>query len=142
MQICLAPQHTTRRYDYIEYVNHDVLGVKSICSNSTLNVNAWIGWCPYCMCFCDEEGSYSDRYFSLRQVVSDVKNNKVVTGIRFAKKNRIIHLQIQQGEILPYGVINMTSLEWVPVDNFKINDRCRNTTLRRNKHDQFRMGAG
>ncbi|KAK9746595.1 protein of unknown function (DUF4803) [Popillia japonica] len=101
MQICLAPTGTSRRYNYIEYKNHNALGAKSTCPTPPINVDAWIGWCPYCMCFCDEEGPCSDRYFSLKDVVSDVKNNKVVTGIRFAKKNKMIHLQVQQGEILP-----------------------------------------
>ncbi|KAK9746499.1 protein of unknown function (DUF4803) [Popillia japonica] len=123
MQICPAPRGNTRRYDYIEYDNHDILGVKSNCSTSLINLDGLIGWCPYCMCFCDDQDFSSDRFFSLRQVVSDTKQNKVVTGIRFAKKNKMIHLQVQQGEILPYGVINVTSLEWVPIDNFKINDR-------------------
>ncbi|KAK9746501.1 protein of unknown function (DUF4803) [Popillia japonica] len=126
MQICLAPAGTTRRYNYIEYKNRNPLGVKSTCPTPLINVHSSIGWCPYCMCFCDEEGPYSDRYFSLKhrqKAVSDVKNNKVVTGIRFAKKNRMIHLQVQQGEILPQGVINVTSLEWVPVNKFKISDR-------------------
>lgn len=75
------------------------------------------------MCFCDEEGIYSDRYFSLRQSVSNVTENKVVTGLRFTKRNRIIHLQIQHGELLAHGVINDTTLEWVPVDDMKITDR-------------------
>ncbi|KAI4457295.1 hypothetical protein MML48_8g00010323 [Holotrichia oblita] len=123
MQICLPTINSTRRYDYIEYENRKTLGVKSTCSTSIIDVPAWIGSCHYCMCFCDEHGARSDRYINLRQVVSDTKKNKVVTGIRFAKRNRMIHLQVQQGELLPYGVINATSLEWVPVDNFKINDR-------------------
>ncbi|KAI4457300.1 hypothetical protein MML48_8g00016303 [Holotrichia oblita] len=123
MKICLAPTGTSRRYDYIEYENRKTLGVKSTCSTPTFDVDAWIGWCPYCMCYCDDESFYSDRFFSLRHAVSDTKKNRVVTGIRFAKRNRIIHLQVQQGELLPYGVINATSLEWVPVDNFKITDR-------------------
>ncbi|KAK9746573.1 protein of unknown function (DUF4803) [Popillia japonica] len=123
MQICLAPAGTSRRYNYIEYANHNTLGVKSTCPTPKINVKAWIGWCPYCMCFCDDEGMFSDRYFSLKGAESDTENNKVVTGIRFAKKNKIIHLQIQQGEILPHGLINATTLEWVPVNNFKINDR-------------------
>ncbi|KAI4457294.1 hypothetical protein MML48_8g00010322 [Holotrichia oblita] len=117
------PKGTSRRYDYIEYEYYKTLGVKSNCSTPIVKVNAWIGWCSYCMCYCDDEGAFSDRYFSLRQAVSDTKNNKVVTGIRFVKRNRIIHLQVQQGELLPYGVINATSLEWVPIDNFKITDR-------------------
>ncbi|KAI4457296.1 hypothetical protein MML48_8g00010324 [Holotrichia oblita] len=134
MHICLAPTGTSRRYDYIEYKNHETLGVKSNCPTPIVNVNAWIRWCPYCMCYCDDAGVYSHRFFSLRPAVSDTNNNKVVTGIRFVKRNRMIHLQVQQGEILPYGVINATSLEWVPINNFKITDRYVH-----NKQDYLKM---
>ncbi|XP_051862933.1 uncharacterized protein LOC127565966 isoform X2 [Drosophila albomicans] len=48
--------------------------------------------------------------------------NKVVTGVRFVKKNRIFHLQIQQGQLLPRGAINESTVEWVPIDDFKITD--------------------
>ena len=37
---------------------------------------------------------------------SDVANNKVVTGVRFVKKNRVIHLEIEQAQALKEGNIN------------------------------------
>lgn len=46
----------------------------------------------------------------------------MVTGIRFIKKNRIIHLQIQEGELLPLGGINETTVKWKPIDPYTIND--------------------
>lgn len=45
-----------------------------------------------------------------------------MTGLRFVKVNRIFHLQIQQGELLPHGEINETSVEWVPINAFGIKD--------------------
>lgn len=47
---------------------------------------------------------------------------RVVTGIRFKKHNRILHLQIQQGKLLPYGRIDASTVRWEPVDDFKITD--------------------
>ncbi|MCH1922453.1 DUF4803 domain-containing protein, partial [Shewanella sp. A3A] len=47
--------------------------------------------------------------------------NKVVTGIRFTKSNRIIHLKIQEGELLPMGGINETTIEWNHVDDYNID---------------------
>ncbi|KAK9746594.1 protein of unknown function (DUF4803) [Popillia japonica] len=124
MQICLAPTGTSRRYNYIEYKNHNALGAKSTCPTPPINVDAWIGWCPYCMCFCDDEGYYSDRYFSLKHAIRQKEqNNTSASPARGNTTSRRNKLQVQQGEILPQGVINVTSLEWVPVNNFKVNDR-------------------
>lgn len=39
------------------------------------------------------------------------------------KKNRIIHLQIQEGELGERGKIKNGTLRWVPVDDFKITDK-------------------
>lgn len=47
----------------------------------------------------------------------------MVTGLRIIKYNRIIHLQIQEGKLLPYGYIDNSTVRWVPVDDFKITDR-------------------
>lgn len=48
---------------------------------------------------------------------------RVITGLRFVKKNRIIHLQIQEAALLPQGNINVTSMRWKPVDDYKITDK-------------------
>lgn len=45
-----------------------------------------------------------------------------MTGLRFVKVNRVIHLQIQEAGLLPRGEINMTSLQWRPVDDYRISD--------------------
>lgn len=46
----------------------------------------------------------------------------MVTGLRIIKRNQIIHLQIQEGKLLPFGYIDIPTVRWVPVDNFKISD--------------------
>lgn len=46
-----------------------------------------------------------------------------MTGLRFVKKNRIIHLQIQQGTMEEFGTIDQNSLSWKDVDNYTISDR-------------------
>ncbi|KAJ8969368.1 hypothetical protein NQ314_001800 [Rhamnusium bicolor] len=72
---------------------------------------------------CDQQGPHSDRYFNLRPVMADVANNRVVTGLRIVKNNRLIHLQIQEGKLLPYGYIDNNTIRWVPVDDYKITDK-------------------
>ncbi|XP_017481311.1 PREDICTED: uncharacterized protein LOC108370494 isoform X1 [Rhagoletis zephyria] len=127
MWVCPASRNSTRRYEYIEYENGRVLGQRSACVRGTTKVDSWwryLFWhCSYCFCLCDEISIKSDRYFNLRETVSDVENNKVVTGLRFVKNNRIFHLQIQEGQLLPRGAINRTSLSWKPFEDYKIFDR-------------------
>ncbi|KOC63814.1 hypothetical protein WH47_01144 [Habropoda laboriosa] len=126
MWICPASQNSDRRYEYIQYKNGNTFGQKNTCKNPTIKVNSWWRWlfwhCSYCFCYCDDSHANSDRYFSLRKVMSDVANNKVVTGIRFKKVNQIIHMQIQQGELMSRGNINESTIEWKPVDAFNILD--------------------
>lgn len=43
--------------------------------------------------------------------------------MRFVKKNRIIHIQIQEGKLLPRGNIDASTVRWVPVEDYKITDR-------------------
>ncbi|XP_063233330.1 uncharacterized protein LOC134537042 isoform X2 [Bacillus rossius redtenbacheri] len=126
MWVCQADKASDRRYSWIEYENGRVLGQKGTCSRGTTKVDSWWRWlfwhCSYCFCLCDEQGPKSDRYFNLRPVAADVENNMVVTGLRFVKDNRVIHLQIQEGALLPHGEINETSLSWRPVDDYRISD--------------------
>lgn len=46
-----------------------------------------------------------------------------MTGIRFFKQNRIIHLQIQEGQLIERGRINSTSVRWAPVEDYTIYDK-------------------
>lgn len=52
-----------------------------------------------------------------------IANFRVVTGVRFVKQNRIIHLQVQESQLLEYGDVNSTSTRWVPIPQFTILDR-------------------
>ncbi|KQS30547.1 uncharacterized protein LOC6551613 isoform X2 [Drosophila erecta] len=127
MWVCPSPQNSTRRYEYIEYENGRVLGKRGKCTRGTTKVDSWwryLLWhCSYCFCLCDEEGLKSDRFFNLRDTIADVKRNRVVTGLRFVKQNRIFHLQIQEGELLPRGTVNQSTLEWKPVEKYNVFDR-------------------
>ncbi|KAH8312800.1 hypothetical protein KR044_012978, partial [Drosophila immigrans] len=125
MSVCQSSENSTRRYEYVEYANGQLLGERKSCQHGINKVESWRRWlihkCDYCFCLCDQEEN-SDRYFNLRETKSDIADNKVVTGVRFVKKNRIFHLQIQQGQLMPLGVINESTLEWKPVDDYKITD--------------------
>ncbi|XP_068970446.1 uncharacterized protein orion isoform X2 [Bombus flavifrons] len=126
MWICPSIQESDRRYEYIEYENGRLFGQKNTCKRGTTKVDSWWRWlfwhCSYCFCYCDDNNVNSDRYFSLREVVSDVANNKVVTGIRFKKVKQIIHMQIQEGELMPHGYINKSTIWWKPIEEFSVLD--------------------
>lgn len=48
---------------------------------------------------------------------------RVITGLRFKKVNRIIHIQIQEGELQARGFVNASTLSWKPVSDYKLLDR-------------------
>ncbi|XP_014242048.1 uncharacterized protein LOC106662461 [Cimex lectularius] len=125
MWICQAPLSSPKRYDWIEYENGRRLGYKTSCSRSVTKVDSWWRWlfwhCSYCFCYCDDSNDQqSHRYFNMRYVTSDIKNNKAIVGLRFIKVNKIIHLQIKEGELGKNGQIGNAT--WLPVDNYTISD--------------------
>ncbi|XP_053678808.1 uncharacterized protein LOC128729178 [Anopheles nili] len=127
MWICPAAAQSQRRYEYIEYENGEVRGRKQHCPRGTTKVDSWWRWlfwhCSYCFCLCDDAGRRSDRYVSLAESVSDIENNRVVTGLRFVKVKQMMHLIVQEGELLPGGDIANGTLSWVTPKPFKHTDK-------------------
>lgn len=39
----------------------------------------------------------------------------VITGARFVKKNNIMYIQVQEGKLLPNGIIDPDTVTWVPI---------------------------
>ncbi|XP_066975576.1 uncharacterized protein [Macrobrachium rosenbergii] len=121
--VCLS-KNPYRRYDYIKYESGLRLGTMNTCSGTTMKVDSWWRWfvhCSYCLCLCDDgESPTTDRFISLMPAFSDTRNNMVVTGLKFMKKQRVIHIQVQQGEALPQGQVNISSIHWVPVEPINI----------------------
>ena len=73
--------------------------------------------CSYCLCLCDSPTKESDRHWSLMAQMSDINSNKIVTGVRFVKKNGIIHLEIEQATALKEGKVDDSSRQWVQSQN-------------------------
>ncbi|XP_050350897.1 uncharacterized protein LOC126773786 isoform X1 [Nymphalis io] len=124
MWVCPAARDSPRRYEWIEYENGRKLGPAGSCTRGETKVDSWWRWlfwhCSYCMCLCDEASQDSHRYFSLWDSTSDVKNNKVVTGLRLVKHGRVFHLQISEGFLGQRGTVVPGS--WVPVQKFDISE--------------------
>lgn len=121
--VCLS-RKPYRRYESIRYENRLILGPHGQCDSSEMKVDSWwrfLFHCSYCLCLCDDDTSPStDRYVSLMPAVSDTRNNMVVTGIKFTKQRRIIHLKVQQGQALPQGQVNSSTIQWVDVEPISI----------------------
>ncbi|XP_026816219.1 uncharacterized protein LOC113555852 isoform X2 [Rhopalosiphum maidis] len=120
MRICQSKFGSNRRYDYISYERGKVLGDTSVeCKGTTSMVDSWwnflIWHCSYCFCICDSTDSSSDRYFSLKPSVSNIKENKVITGLRFIKVKQMFHLQAQEGVLSHRGTIHEPSRQWIQV---------------------------
>lgn len=67
-----------RRYKYLKFENGRHLGDKGGCAQGIVS-RSWTDWfvrCHNCFCICDEADNASDRYFSLRDVVSDIEANQ------------------------------------------------------------------
>ena len=54
--------------------------------------------------------------------MSDIDSNKIVVGVRFVKRNRIIHLEIQQATALPEGNVDEDSMEWIEAPVLDVNN--------------------
>jgi Domain of unknown function (DUF4803) len=79
MHVCPAPKTSHRRFEYIEYENGITFGKHENCTRNTTAVNSWwrfLYHCSYCFCHCDEESKQSDRYFNLRESVTNVTENR------------------------------------------------------------------
>ena len=119
-----------KRYDYFETnrgykKNNNFYGERTSCPNGEILIKSWLrGFynCGYCFCLMDEKSENSDRFFSLQEVVSDVEDNKVVTGVRFVKEERVFYMQIQQATLLDVGLVDVDSLEWKEVDHVDLLD--------------------
>ena len=66
----------------------------------------------------DAIGPNSDRYWSLKPITSDIESNKIITGARLVKKDRIIQIEIEQSTALPEGNVNETQRSWLGNTDF------------------------
>jgi hypothetical protein len=58
----------------------------------------------------------------------------VVTGVRLVKENKVVHIQIEEGELRRDGQIEESTLNWKRVENYTVED---NSTI--NNVDYHKM---
>ena len=49
----------------------------------------------------------------MKPIVSDINSNKVITGVRFVKKDRVIQIEIEESTALAEGGVNVTDRSWL-----------------------------
>ncbi|XP_031617015.1 uncharacterized protein LOC116336929 [Contarinia nasturtii] len=103
---------SNRRYNYIKYSDGRTAGNSKAICHGRLRAESWIRWfvqCSNCICLCDDiKSKRTERYISLREVVSNIVDNKIVTGVTLTKQNGIIHLAIAERTLLPYAQAEVT----------------------------------
>jgi len=125
MQVCAASGDLTKtmRYTTIIFDSGKRIG-SEFCSHPT-QIDSWIRWfvrCSNCLCLCDQITD-SDRYFSLRSVLSDTKNNKVITGVAIRKLNGMFQWSITDNKLLMNGQIQQDAKPiWKTTSEFRITD--------------------
>lgn len=69
---------SNRRIDFVKLGSGRLLGheVEPCEQYEAKAFMMWLTTCRYCFCYCDAPGPNSDRYFSLRDVTSNITENK------------------------------------------------------------------
>ncbi|KAJ8684247.1 hypothetical protein QAD02_020039 [Eretmocerus hayati] len=127
--VCPSDRNLSRRYEYIIDEHNNKFGLNhEDCGKNLVGIKAHmllkpfsLSLCDVCACLCAETSDRSERYFSLDPNFSRHHDNYVVTGVRFLKQDRITHIQIQEGQLLPNGFINESTVSWVPVNSKPAN---------------------
>ncbi|KAJ8664929.1 hypothetical protein QAD02_006591 [Eretmocerus hayati] len=122
LTVCPSPRDSDRRYDSIKLAGTKyAYGHESGTCDGSLDLSTF-GPVDYCMCNCESEKNEKPRYFSLQDVTSDVRSNKVITGAKLTRKGYVFYIEIQQAKLGPNGLI-IDAPEWNTVHEIS------NTTL-------------
>ncbi|XP_057325759.1 uncharacterized protein LOC130667878 [Microplitis mediator] len=104
--------------------NDFVFGNNTNCPGVMKTLSSWYHfqtarYCDYCLCFCkmNQLNGFSVTAISFRDQLSDINNNKVVVGVKFIKKDGMIHIQIKESKLLPDGKVDMNNASWKPLGN-------------------------
>ncbi|XP_044005776.1 uncharacterized protein LOC122850707 [Aphidius gifuensis] len=80
--------------------------------------------CESCICRCVDNRINTDsktiRAFSY--LWSNTSANMVATGARLVVQDRMIHIQLREAKLMPFGNIDKDSERWVPLPEFEYNN--------------------
>ncbi|XP_044020446.1 uncharacterized protein LOC122860615 [Aphidius gifuensis] len=86
----------------------------------------------YCDCVDDYIHTQSDTIRAISLLWSQTSDNMVATGARLVAKDRMIHIQLREGKLLPYGEIDKNTERWVPIPTFKYKRNFPNVAIYKN----------
>ncbi|XP_034949254.1 uncharacterized protein [Chelonus insularis] len=124
VDLCEYPENYLKRYDYVRSYTNGFYGKWSTCPDSTYRQLSGRRWhwysCDVCICKCEESfgSSRAIRTFSLRQQVSNINENKVISDVKFTMKDKMIHIQIEESPLLPIGQVDKNQSSWVLLEDF------------------------
>ncbi|XP_063985982.1 uncharacterized protein LOC135167061 [Diachasmimorpha longicaudata] len=107
-------RNNSKRYEWIKVENGSYGMNFDECPNGTITKyegasNTFDG---HCICLCHNT---DENWISVSPVMADISKNMVITGLRFVRKNGVLHLQLRQGKLLANGWINPSSQKWMPL---------------------------
>ncbi|CAO1373543.1 unnamed protein product [Diamesa hyperborea] len=68
--------------------------------------------CEHCRCICDQIHHVNNVNLFYVGKIEAEQEGHVITGVRFAKFNKTIYLEIESGKLLSMGLINASTLSW------------------------------
>ncbi|XP_057340670.1 uncharacterized protein LOC130677815 [Microplitis mediator] len=125
VEFCEVPGKFKERLVYVDNYDDRTYGDQKLCTfgkeSALWKLMIGVYRCHPCLCQCieDKAESTAHRAISFLSQRTDVDKNMVLTGIRFIKKNHVLHLQIEQGKLIEDGRIENGTIEWVPLDELK-----------------------
>ncbi|XP_057339787.1 uncharacterized protein LOC130677162 [Microplitis mediator] len=128
-EACELGENSDRRFQWAKRGDDKILGGSAdSCEGKTYLLSEGYTaykYCRTCMCTCAEQDGISTaiRTISLIPQFADIENNMVVTGVRFVKKYRLFHVQIEQSKLGPYGEIVPGTSKWKRISRFSYDDK-------------------
>ncbi|XP_074097455.1 uncharacterized protein LOC141526368 [Cotesia typhae] len=129
--ICELEKNESRNYQWFKDSNGVVYGPgqNESCPNTVKSVSSYyqastVYFCDYCVCICQrhpEDKPNVVTAISFRDQVSNIKENKVVVGVRFIKKDNLMHVQIKEAK-LDSSLKNVEFSVWKELEDFHYDE--------------------
>ncbi|XP_057340871.1 uncharacterized protein LOC130677950 [Microplitis mediator] len=143
---CELDENSIRRYQWaVRKDNRRILGPSAdSCEGKRVFMKerqTLFDYCPTCMCTCAEQDGKSTaiRTISLIPQYADIKNNMIITGVRFVNKYQLFHVQIEQSKLGPYGEIVPGTSKWKKLSRFSYEKKDDGGFMISNKKGQRKL---
>ncbi|XP_023314728.1 uncharacterized protein LOC106649491 [Trichogramma pretiosum] len=117
VELCYSEPGSSRTYEYVKK-DHHIFGTNNGKKQCHRNLTLTRGVSPsnpknVCnICVCTNEDMLRQKRVSLAEVTSNVQANKVIVGLRLKIDLDVLHLEIEEAEIKPVGMIDETTKSW------------------------------